>query len=413
VTQLWRCRPGDVTLETVMATGEVVVIELGTAHGAVDDDAPAPRTHRRRETRARLGVIAAVLALLCAGAAPARSALRHAATLHPSPAASVSVAGDLLVVADPTGGPDTTVTAYGLPDSAAQWTATLPGSAVYTASAADGLILLAERDALRRRAATIALDAGTGAVRWRTGGAVITSPGAPVGLVVNEVRSFSGPGRRVQGGIEAVDLATGTTRWRVQVPSTAVAEVSARPAVALVVYDSSTAEVRDLATGTVRASMKLPPTDYAPDNPQMIGGTLVLRHRERDRPVVTGYELTTLGLRWSRLDRAAGLDWTDCPPRLCARRPTETWTLDPADGSWTTTPGDGVIWRSMRGSGDRLVARSLDGDRLLVAATTPDQPRPIGALPAGYRDCRAGASALVCRLDSGGLAVVAMPRGTP
>jgi hypothetical protein len=405
-----------------MATGEVVVIELGTAHGAVDDDAPAPTTHRRRTARTRLAVAAGVLALLCAGAAPTRSALRTAATLHPAPAATVSIAGDVLVVADPTGDLGTTVTAYGLPDSAARWTATLSGSAVYTASAADGLVLLAERDALRRRAATIALDARTGAVRWRTGGAVITTPGAPVGLAVNEVRSVSGPGRRVEGGIAAIDLASGTTRWRIAVPSTAVAEVSVRPAVALVVYDSGTAEVRALDTGVVRATMKLPPTDYAPDNPQMIGDRLVLRHPERQRIVLTGYELTTLGLRWSRVDRAGEVDWTGCGTRLCARGPDVAWTLDPADGTVSSAPGDGGTWRSVRGSDDRLVSRDLDGDRLLVASSTPATPaeaarpappQPIGALPAGYRDCRAGATALVCRLDYGGLAVVALPHGTP
>jgi outer membrane protein assembly factor BamB len=189
--------------------------------------------------------------------------------------------------------------------------------------------------------------------------------------------------------------------------------VSARPAVALVVYDSGPAEVRDLATGLVRASVELPPADYAPDNPQMIGDKLVLRHPVRTRVALTGYDLTTLGLRWSRVDRAGRVGWTDCGSRLCARTPEVAWTLDPADGTVSSTPGDGAAWRSVRGRDD-LVARDLDDKRLLVASNVPAQParpRPIGALPAGYRDCRAGDTALVCRLDPGGLAVVALPRG--
>ena len=389
------------------------VIELGTAHGAVDEDAPPPPCHRRTAARARLATASAVLLLLCAAATPAQATLRQAVVVPAAPGASVSVVGDLLVVADPhaPGGPGTYVTAYALPGGMPRWTVRMPATAPHTAERAGEVLLVAERDPLRRRAATTALSARTGEVRWRRIGAVVTAENAPVGLAVSEVPGAGAPGRRIEGFVEAVDLASGWTRWSTTLPSSAVVAVVAQPAVAVVVHDSGRAEVRDLVTGGIRGVRGLPPADYAPDNPRQAGRTLVLRHPESGRDVLTGYDLPTLDVRWSRsAGTAPDVRWAGCGDRLCARTPEVNWTLDPATGAASVAPGDGGIWRSVRGSGDRLVARDLDDQRLLLATDqSPAGPRTIGALPPGHRDCRAGGVALVCRVEPAGLAVFALP----
>jgi hypothetical protein len=289
----------------------------------------------------------------------------------------------------------------------------MPATAGYTAEPAGEVVLLAERDPLRRRAHTTAVDRVDGAVRWRRIGAVVTVPGAGAGLAVSEVRSSSSPGRRVEGAIEAVDLATGRTLWMTSVPSTAVAEVVADPAVAVVVHDSGRAEVRDLATGGLRAVRTLPPADYAPDNPRPAGGMLVLRHPDRGGMVLTGYDLSTLNTRWRRpAVTPREVRWEPCGDLLCARTTDLDWTLDPVTGDVTRAPGVGVLWRTVRGT-DGLVARDLDGDRLLFAADADADsgagPRAIGALPAGYRDCRSGVAAVVCRAAPAGFAVFRLP----
>ena len=395
--------------------GETVVIELGTGHGAVDDDAPPPGSRRRVSARLKLAVASGVLLLGCAAAAPAHPPLRDGATVPAPAGAIVSVTGDTVVVSDPTVGspdPGTTLTAYDLPSGAVRWSVTMPMTAIYTAERAGDVFLITRRDELRRRAATTAVAADTGEVRWRRPGAVLTTGGAGIGLAVSEVRGVSGRGWRIEGAVVAVDLATGRPRWRADVPSTAVVQVAPDPATALIIHDSGRFEVRDLGSGAARATRQLPPADYAEDNPRIADGVLVLRHYQRSGAVLTGYDLGTLAPRWERIDRAREARWVNCPAGLCARTPDDHWTLDPADGRLSWQRGDGQPWRAIRGSDDRLVLRDLDDQRTLVASEVAQAaPQVVGALPAGVGDCRAGAATIVCRsaADSDGLAVYRLP----
>jgi hypothetical protein len=391
--------------------GEPVVIELGTGHGAVDDDASPPGGRRRVSARLKLAVASGLLVLGCAAAAPAHPPLRDGPTVPAPVGAVVSVTGDTVVVSDPTFGspdPGTTLTAYDLPSGAPRWSVTMPMTAIYTAERAGDVFLITRRDELRRRAATTAVAADTGEVRWRRPGAVLTAAGSAFGLAVSEVDGVSGRGWRVQGAVVAVDLATGRPRWHMDVPSTAVVRVTPDPAAALIIHDSGRFEVRDLAGGALRAARQMPPADYAEDNPRITGGVLVLRHYQRAGAVLTGYDLGTLAPRWELLDQAREARWVNCPGGLCARTPADHWTLDPADGRLSWQRGDGQPWRAIRGSDDQLLVRDLDDQRTLVASEVARAaPQVVGALPPGVGDCRAGAATLVCRsaVDADGLAV--------
>jgi hypothetical protein len=393
---------------------ETVMIELGTGHGAVDEDSRPPAERRRMSARARLAVASGVLVMGCAAAAPAEAALASEATVPAPLGAIVSVTGDALVVSDPSDDPrpGSTLTAYALPSGSARWSVTMPRSAVYTAERAGDVMLVTRRDELRRRAGTTALAADTGRTRWQRPGAVLTADGHATGVNVTEVRSVSGRGWRTTGAVTGIDLATGRARWHADLRSTAVVRVVPEPAAVLVLNDDGRLEVRDLETGRLRAERRLPPADYAQDNPQVADGLLVLRHYQGRRALLTGYDLATLATRWERPDQARAARWVPCGDVLCARTPDDHWTLDPATGRVAWQRGDGQPWRSVRGSDDRLVLRDLDDRRTLVASEMATaRPQVVGALPPGVGDCRAGDVAIVCRAsEADDLAVFGLPR---
>ncbi|MDG4823794.1 hypothetical protein O7635_18215 [Asanoa sp. WMMD1127] len=403
--------------------GEWVVIDLGAAHGSVDEDQAPGLRQRRRAWRWRLVATATALLLVCGGAATASPPFRATTTVPAEAGASVSVAGDLLVVADPAPLPEavtvpgggagggaeaglTELRGYALPSGAERWRLRLPSAMSHSASRVGDLVLVASRDSIRRQTGTTAVDARTGEVRWNRDDAVLTVPGAGVGLAVDEVRSASGAGRRVAGRIDAIDLASGRRLWHVRVPSTAVAHVVAGdPALAVLVLDSGRAEVHDLVSGALRGYGKLPAADYAPDNPRLVDDGFVLRHpdsRPGQRSALSAYNLDNIGLEWSRPDRVRDVRWSDCGGNLCARTPDGIWTLDVRDGELAFAGGDGLPWLPVRGSADQLVFRLLPDERVAVASGgTSAAPRPLGTLPAGNRDCRAGDGALVCRAADG------------
>ncbi|GIF74857.1 PQQ-binding-like beta-propeller repeat protein [Asanoa siamensis] len=415
--------------------GEWVVIDLGTAHGTVDEERllPDPRA-RGRSWRRRLAAATAGLVLVCGGAATASPPFRPTAAVPVEAGSSVSVAGDLLVVADPappagiaptssaggTAGGDAVeglveLRGYDLPAGTQRWRLRLPAAMSQSASRVGDLVLVASRDSIRRQTGTTAIDAATGAVRWSRDDALLTVPGVETGLAVEEVRSASGAGRRVAGRIDAVDLTTGRSRWHTRVPSTAVAHVVAgdRP-LAVLVLDSGRTEVRDLAGGALLRAGSLPPADYAPDNPRLVADAFVLRHpdsRLGQRSALSAYNLDDVGLEWSRPDRARDVRWADCDGKLCGRTPEGIWTLDLDNGGLAFATGDGLPWLPVRGSADQLVFRLLPDERVAVASGgTTTSPRPLGTLPAGSRDCRAGETALVCRGGDGHeLAIYSLP----
>jgi hypothetical protein len=424
-----------------------VVIELGEAHGQVDDvdllTAPAMRG------RSWTPIIVAIVAVLLLGgsAAPPASPLRELLTLPFQPTDTFAVTADsMLLVHSPERGD---LTAYDLRSGKQRWQAPAPAAA-YRLRSGGGLVLLRPRAAGPADPGTLAVAENTGEPRWRRAGTVVAVAGEPTVLAVSEARSIAGGGRRVEDSVVGVDAATGRTRWTVAVPSTAVLQpVPGVPARALFVHGDGRVELRDLETGALLAANRLPPADYAPDNPTVIGDTLLLRHPIRDAPMVTAYGVGDLTARWS-LPADATYDSEVCGGNACLVGRTGVRAVDLASGAelWSRSG-----WRGVEQRGGQLLAYGLgaDGDAVvgivdprtgrvvvdlrrwqvmptavpggevmvirptLVEQNDPDllgpavrtlvgasdvhagRVRPLGLLPADTGECRAAPGRLVCR----------------
>ncbi|MEU4214395.1 PQQ-binding-like beta-propeller repeat protein [Actinoplanes sp. NPDC026623] len=425
--------------------GATVVIDLGLARGEPDEYV---RPVRSTMPDWFAPMILAVIVLLssAASAAPPPPALSHVLTMSVGPGDpyTLTEGGDLLAQ---TYG---RISAYSLGDGRLKWEA---GSAspTYRLRTGGGLVLLRPWSADRADPGTTAISLNSGAAQWRRSGSIVTIAGSSTLLAVTGVRSMSGSGRRVQGPVDAIDPVSGTTRWQVDVPSTAVLLGVPGPAGQrtrmLLVHDDRTAAVHDLGTGALLASASMPPADYGPDNPVVSGGLLLLRHPTTDGRMVSAFDPVTLELRWSR---PAGLAFgvTPCGDLACFTGPDGVRAVEPSSGAqrwfksgWRSVdvrngmvvaygtaagetdpvgvidPATGAVltglhgWRPVPapGGGDRmLVTRLVDGStRTMVAVVGPGDARPelLADLPAGTGDCQAAPSRLVCRSTSGELIV--------
>ncbi|MFC3502919.1 PQQ-binding-like beta-propeller repeat protein [Micromonospora krabiensis] len=378
------------------------LIELGAERGAARLSGPTPPVPRWWRP-----VVVLLACVVLTGAAP--PARLPALTGPALPQRAVLVAaGSLLLVVD-AGVDPPTLAAYDLaePGRGPRWRVTVPPAAGWSAERLGELVLVTERDPVRGVVATTARSAHSGEPRWRRPGRVYaTADGA---VAVSEVRSVADPGRRIEGAVHGVDPATGATRWTVPLPSTAVLTVlPGAPSRVLVLRDDGLARVYDVGDGTVRGVAWLPPADYAPNNPQVTGGHLVLRHPVVGGAELVGYALPGLAERW-RVPAGDGEVAIDgCGALLCAQDGRDRWALAPATGSRVWSWPGGADWRPVPGERDspRLLLRTTqDGRRNLLAVTDRDGPRVVGVLPAGTRDCRVLPAALACRDAAGRLVV--------
>ncbi|WBB68730.1 PQQ-binding-like beta-propeller repeat protein [Micromonospora sp. WMMD812] len=378
------------------------LIELGAERGAPEPDRPAPPVAGRGW---RVAALLLVCALLAGAAPPARLATLSGPVL-PERAVLLG-AGPLLLVADPGAAPPTLSAYDPAAPERARWRVDLPPAAGWSAEPAGDLVLVTERDPVRRVVATTARTARTGERRWRRPDRVYAAGDGAV--AVTEVRSVADPGRRIEGAVHGVDPATGATRWTVALPSTAVLTVlPGAPARVLVLRDDGVARVYDVGDGTVRGEGRLPPADYAPDNPQVVGDRLVLRHPTARGAELIGYDLPALTVRW-RVPLADGdVTIRGCAGLLCGQDARDRWALTPATGDRAWTWSGGAQWRAVpggRGGPQVLLRAAQDGRRNLVATVGRDGPRVAGVLPTGTRDCRAVSGALACRDSAGRLTV--------
>jgi outer membrane protein assembly factor BamB len=425
--------------------GPTIIIELGLDRGE-------PETYAM-PTRATVPIwlgplLIAVLVLFssAASAAPPPPPLSQLLSVQVGPADSYTITDGGQLLAQNFG----RLGAYDLGSGALRWEIRTIAP-TYRLRTGSGVVLLRPSIVGADEPSTIAVSLASGAVRWQRQGSVMTVPGSPALLSYSGVRSVSGYGRRVQGPVESLDPATGQTRWRVEVPSTAVllgvpGPAGSPPRMLLVGIDG-TFSVHDLDTGALLTSATLPAADYATDNPAVSGGLIVLRHPGDYGTEVSAYDPVTLGRRWVR--PADGVATAQaCGALTCLAGADGVRAVDPADGTqrwirpeWRSVqqrgnlllasaspdpsadpvaiidPATGRVlvelrgWRLLGGTGGDdhlLVTRVVDaGARTMVAVAAPGDPRPrmLAALPPGTGDCQAAPGRLVCRSTSGELVV--------
>ncbi|MBQ1031639.1 PQQ-binding-like beta-propeller repeat protein [Micromonospora sp. C97] len=371
-----------------------VLIELGDDRGApLDERRPPPQVSRRW----RVVALVAICALL-GGAAPVGRLSPQVGPVVPA-GATVLGAGPLLLVVGPDQSPPT-LSAY---DSAApggppRWRVTVPPAAGWSAEVVGDLLLLVERDQTRGARVTTARSMRTGQPVWRRPERVYAAGDAAV--AVSEVRSASDPGRRVEGTVHGVDPATGATRWSVPLPSTAV--LRALPGRVLLVQDNGLVRFLDARDGVERGRGQLPPADYGPDNPQVVGAHLVLRHPVAGAVALTGYDLPGLAPRWRVPVPSGELTLRPCQGLICGQDEQGRWAIDAGTGARVWSWPDGARWRTVAGPrvpAEPLVVLGLaaDGRRALVATVGRDGHRVSAVLPEGLTDCRRVGAGLICR----------------
>ncbi|RSM70576.1 hypothetical protein DMB66_08825 [Actinoplanes sp. ATCC 53533] len=429
--------------------GNTVIIDLGLARGEPDEYV---RPVRSTMPAWFAPVLLAAIVLLSSGAsaAPPPPALSPVLSLPFGPADPFTLTGDGDLLVQNYG----MLSSYRLADGRLNWQA---GSASPTFRLRTGgnLVLMRPWSGNQGDPGTTAVSLTSGAAQWRRSGNVVTIPGSEVLLAVSGVRS-SGSGRRVQRHVDALDPVGGTTRWQVPVPSTAVLMGVPGPAGSgprmLLMHDSRTAAVHDLDTGLLLTQAELPPADYAPENPAVAGGLLVLRHPTPAGRMVSAFDPVTLRHRWSR-PAGYAYEVNPCGPLICLTGPDGVRALDPDGGAqlWSrpgwrsieqrgatfvafgTPAGEadpaGLIdpvtgqvlvdlrgWRLVSGTGGEdhlLVTRLVDsGSRTMVAVAAPGgaHPEPLADLPAGTGDCQSVPDRLVCRESTGDLVVWAYRR---
>jgi outer membrane protein assembly factor BamB len=214
----------------------------------------------------------------------------------------------------------------------------------------------------------------------------------------------------------------------------------------LLVHDDRTFAVHDLETGRLLARTRVPAADYNPENPVVVGGTILLRHPGNFGTEISAYDPITLRQLWTEpADNASQIDV--CGVLACAGGSGEVRALDPVTGDvrWSrrgwqgigkqgklwvaygapdgtepigvVDPDTGAVqadlrgWRPVTGTGEDgglLLTRAADGGgRTMVAVARAGDPRPrlLDALPIGTGDCQAVPTRLVCRTMYGELVV--------
>lgn len=434
----WPTRPGP------PAGVPTAVIELGADRATDAGDGDRPPVRIGHGPTAVLAVV--VLLLVCAaGSVPHRPALRQVLRLTADAPDTFSLTGDtLLVVRHPTAGGG--LTAYTFDDDRPRWRTEVTPPTAFALRVGAGRILVNQRAEAGRRVRTVALDARTGARLWGHNGRMVPVDGAGTGLAVLDVPSYFGAGRRVEVAVTAVDLGTGREVWTVPVPSSAaVLPVPGTPPRLVMVHDTGRVELRDFADGRVSATAQLPPADYGPDNPTVIGTTMLLRHPTGSGLGVTAYDRDTFAERWRRPEPVEVDAVRGCGPLLCLVGRAGVRAVDPATGAqrWYRP-----AWRTVEARAGRLLAygtRASVADLLamidpatgaelvdlrqwravpavaeadlLLARVDPEQGstvlgivepagravRVLGPLPPGAGDCRGGQQRLACRSGDGAI----------
>ncbi|WFE34433.1 PQQ-binding-like beta-propeller repeat protein [Micromonospora sp. WMMD975] len=418
----------------------MTVIDLGELRDEAPTPGPAARPPRAvgRPFRTALALLVA-LVTLAAGAPPARSAV---GAIPGGPGSTAFLSEDrVYVVRPPHGWPDTERELVAYRVGRELWRTPLPGIGdVMSVWQAGGRVLAAVRTGDDQEWETVALDAGTGASRWRQPGIAVP---AGDGLLLFPA------GGSAPRAVRRLAVTDGHTTWTA--PTSADVQVSYGPSgVERLLLRSTAGEtvVLDAVTGARLAARNLRPGQPPAQRRMAAVAGLLVEIREAG-DAVDAYELDTLRPLWTaELPLVGALE--RCGALLCAGRSTGgLWALDPATGAvrWTVERWTGVLRAEsghlLVGAEDaggarlavlaeadgRLVAdlggwgvlgqseaddgllltRPLGGGRLLLA-----EPDLSGGPPAARdvltgTDCTAGRTLLVCRERGGDFTLRRLP----
>jgi PQQ-like domain len=429
----------------VSPSGEApeAVIDLGL-------ERDVPDLQRARPGRGRFGLpsptvrkrwaIAGCLALVLlavAGAAPPRPSLFLADHQPQGIPVHYQFVEDRLFVM--TGGEESTLSSYHLPDGRLLWSVPAAGDVWAGGSGSAGGVVLVLTDSPGRDCCQItAYDLRDGRVRW-SGQAVPVAFDVDAGLLAIAI-GFSK---------QVVDLTSGRILWQGEALTVALSG----PRDILVMHDDGTTERRDVRSGDVKATGRThAPGDRVPQFAIVDGHLIVADGGDPQKSAISSYDVDTLALTWRRtsepLDGAA-----PCGPVLCLVDGLGVQAVDPrtgvlrwrADGwfGWQragrlvaitqetplVTRGVGVIdprtgrilldlrmWTVSFPSGresqlvltrtsavvGRTTVAVLDLARLAIEV--------VGVLPSYVSNCQSGIAAVACQTEKGNLQLWAYRR---
>jgi hypothetical protein len=322
-------------------TGPVIELDRERAEVPLEGPGVPPRWRR----------LAVALAVLLSGtglvaAAPlAGSRLIELARVDPASVVTMRITGSTLVAVMRDGGPH--LVGYQLADGVRRWSVPLPLDDVDVQvggqlEVVDSVVLLSVSD-VEAATRTVAMDATSGRELWRSDLPPVFGLGSGGRVVLAAYLNADGrPSEQVYLGttgpwlpllLRAVDARTGRLVWTYQVPAGWQTALPADPAGAapangfVVISPDGQATTVDLATGVRRTSATIDTTAVLQrglgELPTWLtlgvyGDQLVLVTVSRGRPILAGYPLSRLDLRWTSPLSTLDIKVTRCGPWLCA-----------------------------------------------------------------------------------------------
>ncbi|MFF5228998.1 PQQ-binding-like beta-propeller repeat protein [Dactylosporangium sp. NPDC000521] len=240
----------------------------------------------------------------------------------------------------------TAVAAYRMPGGARRWSVPVePGTRLLAAS--HGRVVLSVE---APSAALVGLDAATGAEVWRRDGSVASPPSGegPPGLLLARADGV------IDGRLLALDIGTGAVRWQLGTPSfrRVLAPSGGRREIADL-DPGGTLLIRDAGSAAVVRTVELPGLGPV-DGFDIAGDRLLVYRFERSTLLDSAvYDLATGRRLWQHtgMTAAGGLWW--CGALLCTGSVGRTTVVDPDTGDprWSITGwtdlgpfGDGLMW---------------------------------------------------------------------
>lgn len=428
-----------------------VLIDLGEQRGRVPSDTEAPRD-RPPAFRAVLFTLSTVL-LVGLGGGVARPSPAGPITVPARLGDSMFVEQSRLYIvsADPeprsTARSSKIISTYALPagELLSRTTVAVAG-AIFQVTAVGGTTLVSYQvdrvgaDAPDSEEATVAVATGTDRVRWQAPARVFSASPADGLVLLRESSPWYGDQRW-----HGVDLTTGRTRWSLPQPlpvfTTATGYLDGFPRRLLTATTAGHLEVRDTVTGALLAQGDVPARPGSSRRAITVWpiGDLVL---VGGLGGITAYTLTSLVPRWHSTVELAGHRVQACLDAICVfgyrggvqvldpgtgrlRWAAEGWTTAASAGSYllvnsderlegryplvVVEPGTGVVhgdfgaWRSAgpaRADGTLVGVRQRLGDDLVFYALLDPAAltvRLLGTATMVSGDCRATTDVLVCR----------------